>query len=249
MNKNQDEIRVILFSLKKEPTNLQKELNFVFKNFLKFTHYYVKSKNDNIFKKFKDLKYSNLPSLLIVNEEKEPIWHDKIDKLNLIENFNQHGIEQIPKLKSIEMLNDYCFYEDFCFIYSTKLKKIEKKIFDILKKLKNKNERISIIENKKNEKNENFYEKMKEILKIKKKNFFFCLNLKKKEFKIFDEKEFNTFELKDWMKKIKNQNFEKFESNSFVNENFKKNSFKNYFPLIISFLFFLTIISIRFLLK
>eukprot|EP01080_Neovahlkampfia_damariscottae_P003905 gene3905-7118_t len=250
LRSKKNEIRVILFSLKKEPTILQKEINFVFKDYLHFRHYFVQSKNDQIFKTFKQLKYQTLPTIYIKNEDNDPIWHDKVDKEILFELFGQHGIEEIPKMKSINMLNDYCFYDDYCFIYSTKSKNVEKKTKEILKSLKNKKNRISIILNQKNENSENLYEKLKSILKIKKKHFFVCLNLKRKEFKIFNDPEFNSFQLKDWMDKVKNQEFQKFQSNSFMNEDFKKNSFlRRYSPLIISFSFFIFVVLLRVLTK
>eukprot|EP01080_Neovahlkampfia_damariscottae_P008991 gene8991-1090_t len=206
---NNDGISIILFSKYKEPTSIEKELYYNYKDYHSFAHVHVSSNSHWAFDEFIELSNSGLPSICIQTKNETNTEYQFVDSLNregLIEVIRENGIEKIPLLKSNEMLIDNC-YGIYCVIFSSEKKTDSSflhKIFEFTKKIKALNYRIGII---------NSFQMLKNSLNFSNSNkILFILNLKSKEYLGYNGTDFSDKTLKEWFISIPKLKFTKFST-------------------------------------
>jgi hypothetical protein len=228
----QDGVKVILFSNKKEPTTLEMELNHVFGDYLTMCHFYVSTENSDWLNKKYPGKISSLPSILLKNEKNEIHWNLQLNKMKLIDFLTQHGMEdRIPTLKSNSMINEYCF-EMNCFLFSSNRKQEEK-----LKIIKKFTEKLGFV---------NDFEKMKIHTQTVGEDFLLIfLNVKQKKYTIFNSK-FNENNLRMWIRSIEANSVRYSKLKPFLNEEpMRLRNYFNYIIILVSLLIIL--ISLKFI--
>ena len=75
-------ISMILFSKFKDPTSIEKELRYNYKDYHSFAHVHISSNSHWAFKKFIELSGTGLPSICIQNKTKSETETQWIDSLN-----------------------------------------------------------------------------------------------------------------------------------------------------------------------
>jgi hypothetical protein len=115
-------------------------------------------------------------------------------------------MEKIQILNSTEMLTDYC-YELNCILFSTNSPKFDDsflKKFLSIKVLLGENFRVGIVSN---------FENFKKSLNLKlMNNILLILNMKRKEFRIYNQNDFTKESLKKWISMIPKLKIEKYSS-------------------------------------
>jgi hypothetical protein len=113
-------------------------------------------------------------------------------------------MEKIQILNSTEMLTDYC-YELNCILFSTNSPKFDDsflKKFLSIKVLHGENFRVGIVSN---------FENFKKSLNLKLMNkILLILNMKRKEFRIYNQNDFTKESLKKWISMIPKLKIEKY---------------------------------------
>ena len=130
----------------------------------------------------------------------------------MIEVVGKYGVDKIPILKSNEMLIDNC-YGIYCAIYLNENSTDSSflyRIFNLTKKIKGFNYRIGIIKLNSNIKKSLNIQHSNEILLV--------LNLKLKEFLIYNQTKIEDELLKEWFNSMSKLKFEKFEKLNLTNE-------------------------------
>jgi hypothetical protein len=124
----------------------------------------------------------------------------------LLEVFSLHGMEKVQNLNSTEMLTDYC-YELKCILFSTNSPKFDDsflKNFLSTKVILGENFRVGIILN---------FESFKKSLNLKSTNeVLLILNMRKKEFRIYNQNDYTKESLKKWISMLPKLKIEKYSN-------------------------------------